>query len=85
FIRKSLSSPLYVVVRFFLLFSHQSISLIHNHPSFESVAKLFLNPNQPLNETTHAHLEAYHKEKQGDSYLTVSLYRSISGFINRLI
>ncbi|MBA0725086.1 hypothetical protein Golax_021703 [Gossypium laxum] len=29
FIRKSLSFPLYVVVRFFLLFSHQTISLIH--------------------------------------------------------
>ncbi|MBA0787438.1 hypothetical protein Gotri_000072 [Gossypium trilobum] len=29
FIRKSLSSPLYVVVRFFLFFSHQPISLIH--------------------------------------------------------
>ncbi|MBA0841054.1 hypothetical protein Goarm_003572 [Gossypium armourianum] len=28
-IRKSLSSPLYVVVRFFLLFSHQLVSLIH--------------------------------------------------------
>ncbi|MFQ6645811.1 hypothetical protein Gotur_020061 [Gossypium turneri] len=28
FIRKSLSSPLYVVVRFFLLFSHQLVSLI---------------------------------------------------------
>ncbi|MFQ6645810.1 hypothetical protein Gotur_020061 [Gossypium turneri] len=28
FIRKSLSSPLYVVVRFFLLFSHQLVSVI---------------------------------------------------------
>ncbi|MFQ6671567.1 hypothetical protein Gotur_036082 [Gossypium turneri] len=29
FIRKPLSSPLYLVVRFFLFFSHQLVSLIH--------------------------------------------------------
>ncbi|MBA0570612.1 hypothetical protein Golob_004234 [Gossypium lobatum] len=29
FIRKSLSSPPYMVVRFFLLFSHQLVSCIH--------------------------------------------------------
>ncbi|MFQ6671583.1 hypothetical protein Gotur_036080 [Gossypium turneri] len=29
FIRKSLSYPFYVVARFFLLFSHELISLIH--------------------------------------------------------
>ncbi|MBA0749459.1 hypothetical protein Gogos_003384 [Gossypium gossypioides] len=29
FIRKPLSFPLYLVVRFFLLFSHQLVSLIH--------------------------------------------------------
>ncbi|MBA0672849.1 hypothetical protein Goklo_007414 [Gossypium klotzschianum] len=29
FIRKSLSSPPYAVVRFFLLFSHQLVSSIH--------------------------------------------------------
>ncbi|MFQ6645816.1 hypothetical protein Gotur_020054 [Gossypium turneri] len=28
FIRKSLSSPFYVMARFFLLFSHQLVSLI---------------------------------------------------------
>ncbi|MBA0570599.1 hypothetical protein Golob_004228, partial [Gossypium lobatum] len=31
------------------------------HPSVEIVTKRFLNPNQPLNETTHAPFEAYRK------------------------
>ncbi|MBA0812985.1 hypothetical protein Gohar_026885, partial [Gossypium harknessii] len=62
FIRKSLSSPPYVVVRLFLLFSHQPVSRIHfDHPSVETVTKRFFNPNQPLNETTHAPFEAYRK------------------------
>ncbi|MBA0871246.1 hypothetical protein Goshw_023312, partial [Gossypium schwendimanii] len=64
------------------------------HPSVEFVAKLFLNPNQPLNETTHASLEAYNKlvvdlikllDKKVHFYPTVSLNRSMSGFIKRLV
>ncbi|MBA0725102.1 hypothetical protein Golax_021715, partial [Gossypium laxum] len=60
------------------------------HPSIKTVAKQILNPNQPLNETTHAPIEAYYKlvmdlfdilEKQVDSYLTVSLNKIMSGFI----
>ncbi|MBA0701604.1 hypothetical protein Goari_022917, partial [Gossypium aridum] len=60
------------------------------HPSIKTVAKRILNPNQPLNETTHAPIEAYCKlvmdlfeilERQVDSYLTVSLTKIMSGFI----
>ncbi|KAG8481142.1 hypothetical protein CXB51_025910 [Gossypium anomalum] len=55
FIRKSLSSPPYVVVRFFFM------SYSFGHHCVETITKQFLNPNQPFNETTHASVEAYHK------------------------
>ncbi|MBA0628839.1 hypothetical protein Godav_023482 [Gossypium davidsonii] len=51
FIRKPLSSPLYLVPYSF------------RHDSVESVAKRFWNPNQPLNETTHAPVEVDRKGK----------------------
>ncbi|MBA0696351.1 hypothetical protein Goari_002909, partial [Gossypium aridum] len=45
----------------FIIFSPNDKPYSFDHPSVEFVAKLFLNPNQPLNETTHASLEAYNK------------------------
>ncbi|MBA0696348.1 hypothetical protein Goari_002906, partial [Gossypium aridum] len=32
-----------------------------SHPFVEFITKGFLNPNQPLSETTYASVEAYHK------------------------
>ncbi|MBA0870889.1 hypothetical protein Goshw_018303 [Gossypium schwendimanii] len=58
------------------------------------MAKRFLNPNQPLNETTHAPIEAYCNffvyvieilDNQVLCYLIVSLKRSMSGFIKWLV
>ncbi|MFQ6639238.1 hypothetical protein Gotur_014618, partial [Gossypium turneri] len=44
----------------FIIFSPTSKPYLFGHPSVEFVAKCFLSPNQPLNETTDAPVEAYH-------------------------
>ncbi|MBA0870782.1 hypothetical protein Goshw_017139 [Gossypium schwendimanii] len=80
----------------FIIFSPTSKPYSFRHHSVESVAKRFWNPNQPLNETTHAPVEADRKgdflvdvieilDKQVDTYVMVSLSRSMSGFIKRLV
>ncbi|MBA0664515.1 hypothetical protein Goklo_004500, partial [Gossypium klotzschianum] len=79
----------------FIIFSPIGKPYSFCHPSVESVVKRFWNPNQPHNETTHAPIEAYPKgdflvdvieilDMQVDIYLTISLSRSMSGFIKRL-
>ncbi|MBA0812989.1 hypothetical protein Gohar_026888, partial [Gossypium harknessii] len=69
----------------FILFSPAGKLYLFRHPFVESIAKQFWNPNQPLSETTHALVEAYHKDKQVDTYLIVSLSKRMSGFIKRLV
>ncbi|MBA0696361.1 hypothetical protein Goari_002916, partial [Gossypium aridum] len=44
----------------FIIFSPTGKLYSFGHPSVEIVSKQILNPNQPLNETTHAPAEAYH-------------------------
>ncbi|MFQ6664644.1 hypothetical protein Gotur_031686 [Gossypium turneri] len=45
----------------FIIFSPIGKPYSFRHHSVESVAKRFWNPNQPLNETTHAPVEADRK------------------------
>ncbi|MBA0565512.1 hypothetical protein Golob_010381, partial [Gossypium lobatum] len=45
----------------FIIFLPAGKPYSFDHPSVESVAKRFLNPNQPFNETTDAPIEAYCK------------------------
>ncbi|MBA0813015.1 hypothetical protein Gohar_026905, partial [Gossypium harknessii] len=78
----------------FIIFSPNGKPYSFGHPTLESVARQFLNPNHPLNETTHALVEAYLKlvmdlieilDKKVDSYLTVSLNKSMTGFNKSLL
>ncbi|MBA0577818.1 hypothetical protein Golob_024823 [Gossypium lobatum] len=45
----------------FIIFSPKAKHYSFAHPSIKSVTKRFLNPNQPLYETTDAPVEAYRK------------------------
>nr|KJB68899.1 hypothetical protein B456_011G158700 [Gossypium raimondii] len=45
----------------FIILSPTGKSYSFGHHFFEIVTKRILNTNQPLNETTHAPFEAYHK------------------------
>ncbi|MBA0696359.1 hypothetical protein Goari_002915, partial [Gossypium aridum] len=45
----------------FIIFSPTGKPYSFCHPSVESVLKRLWNPNQPLNETTHAPIEAYRR------------------------
>ncbi|MFQ6631769.1 hypothetical protein Gotur_009236, partial [Gossypium turneri] len=45
----------------FIIFSPKGKPYLFAHPSIKSVTKRFLNPNQPLYETTDAPVEAYRK------------------------
>ncbi|TYH71152.1 hypothetical protein ES332_D05G165100v1, partial [Gossypium tomentosum] len=45
----------------FIIFLPAGKPYSFGHPSVESVAKRFLNPNQPFNKTTDAPVEAYCK------------------------
>ncbi|MFQ6671576.1 hypothetical protein Gotur_036078, partial [Gossypium turneri] len=47
----------------FIIFSPIGKAYSFRHPFVKSVAKRFWTPNQPLNETNHALVEDYHKEK----------------------
>ncbi|MBA0812992.1 hypothetical protein Gohar_026889, partial [Gossypium harknessii] len=69
----------------FIIFSPTGKPYSFGHPFVETITKRILNPNQPLNEIAHASAKAYHKDKQVDSYLTVSLNKDINGFIERLV
>ncbi|MBA0672857.1 hypothetical protein Goklo_007419, partial [Gossypium klotzschianum] len=80
----------------FILFSPTGKPYSFCHPSIESVAKRFWNTNKPLNETTDVLVEAYHKgeflfdvieilDMQVDTYLTVSLSKCMSDFIQSLV
>ncbi|MBA0628838.1 hypothetical protein Godav_023481, partial [Gossypium davidsonii] len=52
-------STLYGGEILFIIFSPTGKPYSFGHPSVETVSKQILNPNQPLNETTHAPAEAY--------------------------
>ncbi|MBA0696355.1 hypothetical protein Goari_002912, partial [Gossypium aridum] len=74
----------------FIIFSPTGNPYSFAHPFVETITKQILNPNQPLNEITHASAVAYRKlvmelieilDKQVDSYLTVSLNKDINSFI----
>ncbi|MBA0869918.1 hypothetical protein Goshw_005236, partial [Gossypium schwendimanii] len=79
----------------FIIFSPIGKPFLFGYPSVQSATKQFLNPSQSFNETIYAPVEALSKvrlvgvieilDKQVDTYLTVSLYRSMSGFIKRLV
>ncbi|MBA0755782.1 hypothetical protein Gogos_000083, partial [Gossypium gossypioides] len=45
----------------FIIFSPTVKPYSFGHPSVQSTTKQFLNPNQPLNETTFIFVEAFHK------------------------
>ncbi|KAH1046892.1 hypothetical protein J1N35_037676, partial [Gossypium stocksii] len=45
----------------FIIFSPTGKPYSFGHTSVETVAKQLLNPNQPLNETTRAPVEAFRK------------------------
>ncbi|MBA0878233.1 hypothetical protein Goshw_022619, partial [Gossypium schwendimanii] len=46
----------------FIIFSPTGKPYLFGHPSVEYVAKQFLIPSQPLNETIHAPVKAYRKK-----------------------
>ncbi|MBA0684195.1 hypothetical protein Goari_025790 [Gossypium aridum] len=50
----------------FIIFSPKAKHYSFAHPSIKSVTKRFLNPNQPLYETTDAPVEAYRKSSSLD-------------------
>ncbi|MBA0869780.1 hypothetical protein Goshw_003197, partial [Gossypium schwendimanii] len=45
----------------FIIFSPSGKPYLFGHPFVQSTTKRFLNPNQPLNKTIYAHVEAFPK------------------------